>query len=427
MAQLIYDENTLVNGQMYKYDQYLHSRINKYTGNGRTLVTYYNLNDANTTDSLGLETHYQILGPDSPLRFDRIENMVIIGLSPLQPQDTQTGGNAPIKNYALNGEGFIIPGTIMPKENDFFKINHLNMEHLFRITQVTQDGLNTDGSYRITYSLYSSNPREIEWIENQTVKRMVMDLQTVGGSDLTPVIGEEEYSLRRKLIKMVDDMVENYIARFYDHTHNCFLFKQAGITTFDVCGNMFMAKNGVMVRDNANGNIVLNENKIRSYELDMYYQRSPYKWIEREAPLRYLSTFKYRLDSASLYPDSSFNLYGSDVQIMIPGDDWCGNAGDGLYFPVEVFNIFNSDMDPRECNVCDCPCCPCRDNCIRHYKLKRYDYVSLIFDYIHGRIKSIQDLSLYTGDQLFDNSMSKDVFLWTPIIIWIIKQTLKIK
>ena len=39
MAGLIYDENALVNGQMYKYTEHLHARINKYTGAGRTIVT----------------------------------------------------------------------------------------------------------------------------------------------------------------------------------------------------------------------------------------------------------------------------------------------------------------------------------------------------------------------------------------------------
>jgi hypothetical protein len=112
---------------------------------------------------------------------------------------------------------------------------------------------------------------------------------------------------------------------------------------------------------------------------------------------------------------------------MVYGDSWCENPGFADFFPQEVYSILENETDIRECDICDCKCCKCHDTCIRAYKLKRYDYVSLIHDYIHGKITSIHDLSLYTGDQLFDNSMSTEVFLWTPIIIWIIKQTLKIK
>ncbi len=426
MAELIYDERSLVDSQMYKYDKYLHSRINKYTGTGRTLVTYYSIDESHTTDSLGLNDAYQIIGENSPLRYRKIKSLPLIGFSPLNPENTNAGSTS-VRDYGLNGETYTIPGTIMPKENDFFIIEHLHMTHLIRVTEVTQDGLNTDGSYRVSYSLYTTNPKDIAQLEKQVVGVYVTDLQTIGGEDLTPVIGEEDYELRSRLIRMVDDMVENYKANFYDPNHNCFLLHLNGRTLFDLCGNMFMARNGVMIRDNGHHNIVLNENKLRDRESEFHYQRSPYKWIERDAPLRYLSTFKYRTVKGINYIDSSFAHYGYDVDVMIPGDDWCGNPGEDLYFPMEVYNILASECDIRECNICDCPCCKCRNTCIRAYKLSRHDYVSLIHDYIHGRLKSIHDLSLYTGDQLFDNSMSKDAFLWTPIIIYIIKQTLKIK
>ena len=220
MPQLIYDENSLVNGQMYKYDKWLHSRINKYTGSGRTLVTYFSINDQNTTDSLGLNDAYQILGIDSPLRWDEIEDFPLLGMSPLSPENGTTPSTT-VRNYNLTGDAFIIPGTIMPKENDFFIVNHLKMTHLIRVTEVTQDGLNTDGSYRISYSLFTTQPSEIEQLHRQVVGHYKTDLQTVGAEDLTPVIGKEDYELRSRLIRMVDDMVENYISNYYcyKYTH----------------------------------------------------------------------------------------------------------------------------------------------------------------------------------------------------------------
>ena len=426
MPQLIYDEHSLVDQQMYKYDKFIHSRINKYTGQGRTLVTYYSINEQQTTDSIGLNEAYQILGVDSPFRFNKINRFPLLGFSSLSPENGNAGSTN-VRDYNLNGEAFVIPGTVMPKENDFFVIDHIHMTHLIRVTEVTQDGLNTDGSYRITYSLYSTSIQDLDWLKKQTVGEYMTDLQTIGGEDMTPVIGKEDYELRSRLIKMIDDMVENYVANYYDPIQNCFLLHLNGRTLFDLCGNMFMAKNGVVIRDNGHRNIVLNENKIRDKDMYFHYQRSPYKWIERDAPLRYLSTFKYRTVKATDYPDSSFANYGYDVDIMIPGDEWCLNPGEDLYFPERVYQILAAENDIRECNICDCPCCKCRNTCIRAYKLSRHDYISLIHDYIHGRLRSIQDLSLYTGDQLFDNTMSQQVFLWTPIIIYIIKQTLKIK
>lgn len=423
---LVFDEESLLDNQVYKYDQFLHSRVNKYTGAGRLLADYWNINDANTTTSLGMGMHYRILGEDSPLRYDKIENMSLIGFSPLQPEEKQAS-TSQVRNYGLSGEAFIIPGTIMPKENDFFIVKHINMNHLFRVTQVTQDGLNTDGSYRINYELFSTNPKEIECLHKQTVGHYVMDLQTVGGEDLTPVISKEDHELRSRLIRMTNDMIENYVSRYYDNTHNCFLLHLNGRTLFDVCGNMFMSKHGVMIKDDSNGNIVLNPNKIRDQRLDHLYQKSPYKWIERDAPQRYIDTFKYHTLNGYNYPDSSFAMYGSDVEVMIPVDPWCDSPSCEKFFPDEAVMVFENLADIRACKFADCRCCPNVRDCPRHYKCQRFDYVSIIHDFIHGKLTSIHSLSLCTGDQLFDNAEAQEIYLWTPIIIYIIKQVLKIK
>ena len=133
LAELVYDEQALVDSQIYKYDKFLHSRINKYTGSGRTIVTYFSINDSKSSLSFGMNTYYQTLGNDSPLRYDMIENMIILGFSPLNPEDTAASTTS-VRNYDLTGEGFIIPGTIMPKENDFFIVKPLKMSHIFRVT-----------------------------------------------------------------------------------------------------------------------------------------------------------------------------------------------------------------------------------------------------------------------------------------------------
>ena len=426
MGGLIYDEQALIDSQVYKYDQFLHSRITKYTDAGRTIVTYWNINDDNTTTSLGMGTHYQILGTDSPLRYNQIEKFPILGMSPLNPEESNAS-QTNVRNYSLNGELYIIPGTVQPKENDFFIVNHLNMNHIFRITQVTQDGLNADGYYKCAYSLFSTNPSEIEWIYKQTVKHFVCDLKTIGGDDLVPIIGKEDYEYRNRIIKMVNDMCETYTARFYDHIHNCYLLHLNGRTLFDLSANMFMAKHGIMINDDTNGNIVLNENKLKDSNMEGLYQKSPYKWIERDAPLRYLESFKYRITNEDEYPDSSFYNYGYEVAIMIPSPPWCASPSCEKYFPDEVLSIFENEADIRACKYADCMCCSKVKNCPRHYKCQRYDYISIIHDFIHGKLKSIHDLSLYTGDQLFDNAESQQVYLWTPIIIYIIKLILKIK
>ena len=427
MGGLIYDENALVQGQLKQYDKFLHARINKYNEAPRTLVRYYSINDEKSTTSLGMESHYQILGPDSPIRYNCIDNMCLYGISEFSSEDTQASSTQ-VRNYNITGECGTIPGTIMPKENDMFIMKHVKMNHIFRITNVIQDGLIQDGSYRISYSLFSTNIEEIQWVDKQTVGHYIMDLQTIGGEDLTPIITKENHELRSRLMYMISDMIENYNARFYDRKHNCYLLHLNGRTLFDPSANKFMANHGTMIVDDRSGNVVLNENKLRYYDMEMEYQRSPFKWLERECPLRYADTFKFRiLNAKEHFPDSTFALYGEDVEVMLYGDAWCQSATCDYFFPIEVERIFENECDIRTCEVSACKCCEHEGHCNKPYKLKRYDYISIIHDYVHGKLTSIDKLSLLTGDVLFDNGMTREIYLWTPFIIHILKQTLKIK
>jgi hypothetical protein len=166
---------------------------------------------------------------------------------------------------------------------------------------------------------------------------------------------------------------------------------------------------------------------LHQISISSIHQKSPYKWIERDAPLRYLDTFKFYIRKGWDYPDSSFAAYGTDVDIMIPSNPWCRSPECEDFFPIEMMNILENETDIRPCNECDCKCCSKRGECVRHYQLKRFDYVSIIHDFIHGKLKTLEQLSLYTGDQLFDYSLSEEVYLWTPIVIYIIKYILKIK
>lgn len=411
MAGLVFDEKSLVDSQVYKYKEMMRSRVNIYTGDGRVHVTYYNINDEQTTIALGTENEYGILSNDSPIRYNRIKDMILLNFSPLQPEDG-TVSNTTVKEYDLNGTFFIPPGTIQPKENDMFCINQIDMNHIFRITKVTQDGLTTDGSYRAEYTLFDSNPDQFENLERQTVKEYILDRQTIGGDDLTPVITTEDHTLRSRIMTMIQDMVENYTSRFYDSTHNCFLLHLNGRTLFDPCGNMFMAKHGLMIQDQATRNIVLNENKLNIKNINELYQMSPFKWIERDAPIRYIEKFKYMIKDSTFYPDSSFHRYGLELEIMEPIPGW----GDPeyiheqnilYYFPQEVYEIFNQQKVS--------------------FKESNHDYVSIIYNFIHGNLTKLEHLSLYTGDQLFDNSLHEKIYLWTPMILYILKYVLKFK
>ena len=426
MAGLIFDERALADGQMKQYNKFLHSRLNKYIGDGRTLVTYFNIDSSKTTMSLGTDTNYGILGKDSAYRFNVIHDMFFVNMSEFASEE-KNASSTTVRDTTVSGEAIIIPGTIMPKENDMFIINHYQMTHIMRVNNVVPDALNSDGSYRIQYDLYSTNPTDIEWLKEQTTGEYKLDMKTIGGEDLTPVISMNDYEKRSRLIAMINDMIDNYKANFYSERHNCYLCRLGCQTLFDPCANKFMSDNSVMIIDGGFNNTILNPNKLRSFDMLRIYELSPYKWMERHAPERFVDTFKYRTAKAFKFKDSTFFKYADDVDIIVFGDDWCGSKTCEYYFPIEIERVLANKYDIRQCETSDCQLCEHNQTCQREFKLKRYDYVSIIHDYIHGQMTNIDKLSLLTGDQLFNNFMTKELYLWTPIIVYILKQTLKIK
>jgi hypothetical protein len=113
---------------------------------------------------------------------------------------------------------------------------------------------------------------------------------------------------------------------------------------------------------------------------------------------------------------------------MIPNDPWCQSPRCEKYFPDRVIEILENEQDIRQCDITMCRKCLKRETCFdKSYQLKRFDYVSILHDFVHGKLTSIRKLSTYTGNQLFDNTYRQEIFLWTPIIIYILKRVLKMQ
>lgn len=424
MSGIVFDQEAFVQNSSYQYENRLHSKLAQYNGMDRTLVDFFNVNDNSTTTIEGLGSSYEIIGSNSGYRFDFIENLTVFGISEANPEEGSVS-NSGVRNNTMSGTCVIPPQTIMPRENSFFIVKHVNMNHLFRITQVYQNGLNTDGSYKVSYSLYSTDYRTIEMLKKQIVGSYVAQ-KTCGGQDELPaVITKEDHTVRMKLIRMINDMIDNYISRYYNIKHNCFIYESGEDKLFDACGNTFMARNSVLIKSNATNNIILNENKLGITDNETYYQRSPFKWIERDCPLRYIDYFKYRRISSDFFTYSSFNRYNESIDVIEYGLPYCTPPYCEYFFPMEVVNQLETEVHYKKCF--QCKCCHCDnmfDQCDKSIKVNEFTYVGIMHAFIHGDLKSIYDLSLYTADQLFDNMNAKDIYLWTPIIIYILKKTL---
>ena len=187
-----------------------------YTDKKASECTYYNLNTTMTTLDEATRGNYSEISQHSPLRFNKINNFLIYGVTRIEPN--LDIGEFGLESSDITGECIVLPKTIIPYPGDYFTLNQIDKPYLFRVTGVNPNTLDTGATmYRVNYTLVSSDGLKI--IEPQVVKVFEFSLSTSGenGSNLsTSLLEEGEYTDVIALQDYATVLKDYYIAMFYD-------------------------------------------------------------------------------------------------------------------------------------------------------------------------------------------------------------------
>ena len=403
MNELIFDQKQLINGNIFKFEERLHTKMNRFASNGSVLATYFSQDETSTTVDRGTQSIDMLFGKGSPLRYNEIIDLPINGLGATNPENND---ELQVEDINVEGEVTILPSTIVPKNMDFFMLNHLGMCALFEVIDVSFDSMKVDGFYKIRYHLHSTSPATVENLRKQVVKTYHVDMNEVGGKR-DAVILEDDFVYREKVISMMNQMIEVYRSLYYDTKHNCFLYhdNETGLRWFDLCGNEFIAKHGLMNPENSSNVIILHD-KVDEHDLPLLYQQSIYSWLELHAPSTLLQKFPFRLVYADKYLYSSFVMWHEgDIQIIHPMHP---NKANQVHVE-KIYTIFDGDqlnaLQDKD-----------------HAPVNEYE--KLIWMYIHKQDITIHDISMHVADMLLAAMDQREIFLYTPIIIYIIRDIL---
>jgi len=402
MAELIFSEENMINGNIFKFEQRLQSHMNKYIENGAILTTYYSQVQSSTTVDRGLQDIDQLFGKKSPVRYHKIKNLPLYGFGQAIPENTD---EQQVEDINIEGMCQIIPNTITPRQSDFFEVNHLSMTALFQVTAIDYDTMKPDGFYKIHYRLISTSEDTIAEIQNQVIETYSTELNAIG-SNINPIIREDEFHYRNQVRQLVNQMITNYRAMYYNDKHNCFLYHhpEMGLDWFDMCGNEFIAKFSLMNSENS-GRVIVLHDKLQEKQKLWYYTNSVYNWIELGAPTRMVRRFFFDLIYADGYPYSSFARWGEgDIQVMQPFANQQEDINNQRYSFFDDTTL-NALMDDK------------------HEPLGEYE--KLLWKYMHKPNQlSLKDVPLTIADTLINSVRHIDTFLYTPIVIFIIRRIL---
>lgn len=254
----------------------LHNQYYKFNDKAPTTVTYYNINVESSNLDEGTGTTYSYTSLDSSIRFNKIKDFILFGIDRIQVQFESNDFG--VESDVIEGEAVLLPNTIQPFPQDYFLINHLNKDYLFKVTNVSLDTLpNGTNTYKINYRLSVTNSD----IEKLVVQHFTMISDNVG-TNLAAIIKDDDYNFCYRLEKINDYLKKIYRSLFYSDKAQTFIFSYDNKNFYDPYCLEFIIKHELM----------------KTNELQ-YLHIEHQLWTGKLFPLEYTKTFFYSLENKS--------------------------------------------------------------------------------------------------------------------------------
>jgi hypothetical protein len=383
------NEKKMINDNIFLYEERLNSQLSRFLEKSPTFVTYYHINDNESTVDLGFQNIERILGPNSPVRFNEIKDFPIYGIDQiiLSLSDELQGVDS-----SYEGEAIILPNTITPYPNDMFTVNYLDQNYLFMITEVAYDTIKSNNYYKITFTVKSMEQQDKNYLLNQTNDKFHCILDNIGTKEKA-IIKSDDLDQLILLNEIYKNIAEYFKVLFFNARYNSFLIRDLeNNKIYDKYMTEFINK-FELFNEKKNYSTLLLVNEDKSQSLYLEYHNSIYRAIEL-CDKNLLTNYVYSLVYVS-NQYSVFNFYRDrNVRSIILG------KGDTPYIRTQIIdNIKNAVIDDNE-NVC----------------------VNTIVKFFDKKINTVYDLDREKlKDYMSFMSYDFETFILTPILLYILK------
>ena len=289
-------------------------------------VTYYNINDEMSTLDPGSKLAYTDIGHNSPIRFNLIKNMYLYQFAKFELR--LENGDYGLEGEPFTGESYILPNTIVPRDGDFFEVNHIkDSTWLFKVTDVQEDTLeNGFNAYKIGWILDRTTNKEIL----QNVVKVFTYIDTVEGTNLKAVVEEDKYTVAKHLDDLSVTFVQYFKELFYDKYVQTFIYRwYNNYNMYDPFAIEFIIRNRLF---NTIDNYLYVDHKMnvpRTFSID--YDKSVYRAFELR-DIKKLCCSK--IQSQADFIDDMTSIFNTRYE-------------DYFSLNYEVLNVENGPLNPR--------------------------------------------------------------------------------
>jgi len=260
---------SLEHGMIHRLDNPFYMFTDKHP----VTVTFYNVNDTQTTLDDGTKDINDILTPDTPLRYNKIEKVLLFGIerisTELEMNDFGLEGNE------IEGECILPPNTFKPYPDSYFTIDHVTKNKCwFRITKVTIDTLeNGNNFWKLSYVMDRVGDDFSPIVEKNF--KMISDNV---GSNYKSIIQDEEYKFVERLESVCETLSKYYHSIFWRDQLQTYVFKYAEAQFYDPEVIEFLIRNKVL--DYGSNFIYLEQATALPETFCIEYDKSIYRNVE---------------------------------------------------------------------------------------------------------------------------------------------------
>lgn len=289
------DEKSIINNNIQNYNNYVNDK-GKFIEGSPTFVTYYNKNNDASSEDIGLGNVVEIIGSESPIKFNRISDFPLYNFDEIQLEyefDDEMG-----LSNSIEGTAIIIPGTIKPLPDDYFTVSYLNRKYLFKVNNVSGSSIGSKFFYKIDYSISNSN---VDMLEERQVEERYDVIYDNLGTKQKSLISESLNKYVEKLDTEIEKLKKAYVKNYYNKNMNLFILYDE---FFDNYLHEFINNNNLFIRHKTFLQNIMVEPPLY---VDRFYINSIYELIENGS----LENLNDVFNSVRYIPISkqSFNIF----------------------------------------------------------------------------------------------------------------------
>ena len=206
-------------------------QYSKYLNAIQYFCEYFSINKAHSRTDIGTGATYNEIGPDSPIRYNRINNFPLYIKGELIPNITYEDGLADT-DIELSDIAFP-PNTIIPKPGDFIRVQFPHSPVLlFIVNEYKNVTIQSNNFYQATAALRLID-KDCYKIDKQVIEKYNCIFDNIGTQD-NCIIRDDLFEKSEIIKKSIEELSGFYHDMYYDKTIGTFVYNDL----LDVSYNM---------------------------------------------------------------------------------------------------------------------------------------------------------------------------------------------